>query len=530
MKFFEGPDKALLIAFPLWNLVSASLSPSSSASASAIPVSSFDVELAAPEKCACAKLTYSFGSSMIYPGQTNYTYQTVDSYWDKRAALSPACVFVPESADEVASAVKILGACDAPFAVRGGGHMNYFTDIQVPGSNNINGGVLLGLNKLNTYKLNNNNNNNNKDTTISVGPGLTWYDVYAALSPHGLAAIGGRVKTIGVPGLTLIGGFYYFNNKYGYAMDNVLSYDVVLGNGSQVFASASENRDLFWALKGGGSNFGIVTRFEVKTFEVPRVSTTIQVYDETAIQDFFGAMCDAATLDGDEDIIAAGMVATVSYNVTTKVASASLLGVQEGISFPPSQFVNFTTIPALQRIHNVTTMKEWSETLETPKQMFRIMFSHKTITPDPDALLFIYKEWKAAVDSIADVQGLQPTFVLNHITPSSLRVAKENKIGNVWGLEDEPLMIWQFSTSWSRAQDDERMETWSRELTERLHAMNQEKGIASEFVYMGDAGEWQDAFAGLPEGNLERLKSVRERYDSDHVLSRLNWGGFKLGE
>ena len=68
------------------------------------------------------------------------------------------------------------------------------------------------------------------------------------------------------------------------------------------------------------------------------------------------------------------------------------------------------------------------------------MFSHKTSKPDPEALVSIYEAWKVAVDEIADVEGLQPTFVLNEITPSSLRVAQENGVGNVWGLEPEALM------------------------------------------------------------------------------------------
>lgn len=206
--------------------------------------------------------------------------------------------------------------------------------------------------------------------TIDVGPGLTWYDVYKALAPYGRAAIGGRLKTIGVPGLALIGGFHYFNNKYGYAMDNVVSYDVVLGNGTQVVASNVSHPDLFWALKGGANNYGIVTKFTLNTFDLPQITTSIQVFNETYFPSFFEAMCHSASVD-EKDPIAAGMIATVAYNATTKVASASLLGVQEGVSNPPSQFANFTKIPATQRINNVTTLSQWAETLDSPKQMFR---------------------------------------------------------------------------------------------------------------------------------------------------------------
>jgi len=90
-------------------------------------------------------------------------------------------------------------------------------------------------------------------------------------------------------------------------------------------------------------------------------------------------------------------------------------------------------------------------------------------------------------------------------------------------------IVWQFSTGWALAQDDLRVEAWSRQLTEHLHAINQEKGIASEFVYMGDAGEWQDPFAGFPAENVQRMWDIRAAYDPNKVFSRLNWGGFKLG-
>ncbi|KAJ5741338.1 hypothetical protein N7533_010747 [Penicillium manginii] len=449
-------------------------------------------DVVTPQKgasCACKRLSRTF-DGVIFPKNASYTEQAADKYWDIRADLSPACVFLPASADEY------------------------------PGSNNIDGGVLVALEKLNDIQV--------KKDTVEVGPGLTWYDVYSALEPHGRVAIGGRLKTIGVPGLSLIGGFHYFNSKYGYAMDNVVSYDVVLGNGTQITAKKSSHKDLFWALKGGANNYGLVTKFTLRTYDMPKVSTTIQVYNESGIPDFLNAVCDMALLD-EKDPIAAGMVASVQYNATTKVTSASVLGVQEGISKPPSQFANFSAIPATTRINNVTTMKQWATDLDSPKQMFRVMFSHKTMKPDAEVLVSIYKAWKDAVDQIADVEGLYPTFVTNVASAPAARVALTNGVGNVWGLEDTGHILWQFSTGWALAQDDLRIEAWSRQLAESLHAINVEKGIASEFVYMGDAGEWQDPFAGFPKENVARMKEIRSSYDPEGVFSRLNWGGFKLG-
>lgn len=193
--------------------------------------------------------------------------------------------------------------------------------------------------------------------------------MYEALSSYGLYAIGGRLKTIGVPGLSLIGGFHYFINKYGFVMDNVIQYDVVLGNGTQIVASNTTNSDLFWALKGGANNFGIVTKFTFKAYPIPKISTTIQQFNESMIPDFLTAATDLVKYDNPD--LAAGQVISIQYNATTKVASASLLGVQEGTESPPSTFANFTAIPAVARINNVTAPIVWHSALDSPNQMFR---------------------------------------------------------------------------------------------------------------------------------------------------------------
>jgi FAD/FMN-containing dehydrogenase len=184
-----------------------------------------------------------------------------------------------------------------------------------------------------------------------------------------LYCIGGRLKTIGVPGLELIGGFHYLINKYGMAMDNVLSYDVVLGNGTQVIANSTSNPDLFWALKGGANNFGIVTKFRIKALPIPLISTTIQQFNESAVPAFIAATVNIANNDGPD--IAAGSVISINYNATTKVVSPSLLGVQEGTESPPSRFANFSAIPSVLTVNKVQTPIEWHSQLDTPFQMFR---------------------------------------------------------------------------------------------------------------------------------------------------------------
>lgn len=230
---------------------------------------------------------------------------------------------------------------------------------------------MLALNGLNELKISDDN------STIEVGPGNRWVDVYTALAPRGLYAIGGRLKTIGVAGLELIGGFHYFNNKYGMAMDNVISYDVILGNGTQLTANSTSNPDLFWALKGGANNFALVTKFTLKVYPIPLISTTTQLFGEAAIPDFIAATVDFATHD--EPDVAAGGVINVSYNTSTQEFGATLLGVQESTVSPPSRFANFSALPSTLRQDAVVPPIEWHSNLDSPNQMFRYVYWNKTL-------------------------------------------------------------------------------------------------------------------------------------------------------
>jgi FAD/FMN-containing dehydrogenase len=90
-------------------------------------------------------------------------------------------------------------------------------------------------------------------------------------------------------------------------------------------------------------------------------------------------------------------------------------------------------------------------------------------------------------------------------------------------------LVYQFSTSWANAADDLRMTSWASKLIDYWHQDNQALDLASEFLYMGDIGEFQDPFPGFPLENVKRMRRIREVYDPEGVFSRLNWGGFKLG-
>jgi hypothetical protein len=141
------------------------------------------------------------------------------------------------------------------FAIRSGGHM------WIPNASNVQGGVTIDLAALDSIDF-------NADKMItSIGPGAVWDAVYAKLDPLGLSVAGGRIGGVGVGGLTVGGGLSYFGPQHGWTCDTACAFEIVLADGSVVTATEQDHVDLFHGLRGGGNNFGIVTRIDFVTFD-----------------------------------------------------------------------------------------------------------------------------------------------------------------------------------------------------------------------------------------------------------------------
>jgi FAD/FMN-containing dehydrogenase len=167
----------------------------------------------------------------------------------------PALIVRAANVGDVMAAVTYAHEQRMPVAIRGGGH-------SVPGFGTVDGGVVIDLSSMRSVRV-----DPIKRTARAEG-GATWGDLNSAAHAFGLATTGGIVSTTGVGGLTLGGGIGYLARAYGLSLDNLLSADVVTADGKFVIASEEENADLFWALRGGGGNFGVVTSFEFRLHPV----------------------------------------------------------------------------------------------------------------------------------------------------------------------------------------------------------------------------------------------------------------------
>jgi hypothetical protein len=174
---------------------------------------------------------------------------------DRRPALVTRCA----SPSEVAKVVNFARDRGLLLAVRGGGHNG-------AGLGTCDDGVVIDLAPMRDVAV------DPEARTVRVAGGATWGEVDRATNPHGLATPSGIISTTGVGGLTLGGGLGHLTRKCGLAIDNLLEADMVLANGDQVHVSADEHPDLYWAIRGGGGNFGVVTSF---TFRLHDVDTVI---------------------------------------------------------------------------------------------------------------------------------------------------------------------------------------------------------------------------------------------------------------
>lgn len=196
-------------------------------------------------------------------------YDTARRVYNGMIDRHPRVIARPASAADVMAAVGFARENALDLSIRGGSH-------SVPGFGTIDDGVVIDLSKMRSIRV------DPEARTVRAEGGATWGDLFHATYGFGGATTGGIISTTGVGGLTLGGGIGHLSRGYGLTIDNLLSADVVTANGGFQIASEKQNPDLFWALRGGGGNFGVVTSFEYKLLPVKDVFVGLVFFELSA--------------------------------------------------------------------------------------------------------------------------------------------------------------------------------------------------------------------------------------------------------
>jgi FAD/FMN-containing dehydrogenase len=231
-----------------------------------------------------AELRTSIEGSVLEPDDEKFAEATL--IWNAGAATRPSLVVRAVSRADVIETVRFVVENDLPISIKGGGH-------NIAGLALVEGGLTLDMSLMRSVMV-----DSNAKSAI-VEPGCTLGDVDRETQKHGLATTLGFVSETGVAGLTLGGGFGYLTRQFGWTVDDLLEVEIVIADGSVLRASRTENEDLFWALRGGGGNFGVVTQFVFKLHEIgPSVTAGIIAWsadDAAGVSDLFRRVTESAS-------------------------------------------------------------------------------------------------------------------------------------------------------------------------------------------------------------------------------------------
>jgi hypothetical protein len=211
-------------------------------------------------------LPASMRAIAVWPGDEDYP-RLRSTFW---RSGSPHLVLLPENVDEVREALGFARGQDVPIAIRSGGH-------GISGRSTTDGGIVIDLRKLDQVEV-----LDQEAGRIRLGPGARWGHVAWVLLPHGLATSSADYGNVGVGGLVTAGGIGLVCRKFGLTIDHITAVELVLADGTLVRADATEHPDLFWAVRGAGANFGIVTAVELDAHPLHEVVFSTVAFDASA--------------------------------------------------------------------------------------------------------------------------------------------------------------------------------------------------------------------------------------------------------
>jgi len=430
-------------------------------------------------------------------------YETARQVWNGMIDKRPAMIACCADADDVATAIRYAAEHGLPLAVRGGGH-------NVAGTAVVDDGLVVDLSAMGAVRIDENRG------TVHVQGGATWGDVDRVTAPFGLATTGGVVSETGVAGLALSGGVSHQRRRDGMTVDNLVSAEVVLADGRQVRASADENSDLYWALRGGGGNFGVVTSFELRLHELgPEVFALNVAYPLEDAARVLAGWRDAVA-DAPDELSTAALVwaLPVVPELPEQLRGRPFVGVAGMYAGAPEEGERVS-----QRLRELAT-----PLLDTSATVPYLDFQASLDPFFPAGLRYYWKALyldgmpDAAIDMTVSWSMRRPSdrtlVVIRHGGGAIARVGAEE---TAFGDRSSEFML-SIDTTWDDPADDEHNIAWTRAFWDDAYPFSQGK---TYFNFPGLLEEGDAAVRSSYGANHDRLSRIKAKYDPQNLF-RLN--------
>ncbi|KAF9877500.1 FAD binding domain-containing protein [Colletotrichum karsti] len=474
-----------------------------------------------------ALITANLSHAVYLPASPRYN-ELVETYWSLNSRRRPWCFVLPGNTDEVSQTINALrdagdGAGDWHIAIRSGAHS---TD----NSNNIVEGITIDLSQLNATVY------NEKTTHASVGTGARWLSVFSELETHGRFATGGREGAVGVGGFLLGGGVSWYSQRTGFGCDSVVNYEVVLASGDVINANATVNSDLYRALKGGGNNFGVVTRFDIETFPFTNVTLETRSISGEYANEVADAIADFP--NHDQSLADNAFIGMLSYSPKSEV---------KGINF---QVTNINTLgrsntTAYDAINRIPTLAPSTKATISPivaansssvaAATRNVGAGSMMIATDARVVRYAIEQHAALVESLNATLGAQNFSTLMDFQPHPAYIAEigAQKGGNVLGLDQSPknrLMMVSAITLYSDKTEEDYPAAFQllAAMKERILAFSRSVGKGEEFKYMNYGDAIQDVLGSYGPENVDRIRCAAKKYDPEGFFQHRVPGGFKI--
>ncbi|KIK39391.1 hypothetical protein CY34DRAFT_14402 [Suillus luteus UH-Slu-Lm8-n1] len=457
----------------------------------------------------CEQIATEVSSSSVvyYTGSSQYA---KDNYhWSASSSQASECSFEPATAEDVGIALRILGQTQTPFGVKSGGHAANANFSSTPG-------VQIAMYSFSDVVY------DSATQTATVGTGLLWDDVYAALEQYSVTVVGAKVTGIGVGGVALGGGYSYLTNQHGLSIDNVVAYELVLPNGTVTDITSSTDPDLFFALRGGFNNFGIVTRVTLKTHPQAqvwggRISYSLDQWEgaSKAIANFWANVTDPK----------ASIYNT--YNYIYGVAEMSIIIFYDAPTCPEGIYDEFLLAPHFEQDISTRSYVSFLQSLPLNatsglRSVFHWVALEEITMPVLDMVANETLAWAAElIDSSGlivsyDVDPYLPTLYDHADSPTAYPPTRDRGYSYI-----------QVYYGWADSKYDatmiEAVDASAQHMTQVLTDDGQD--IANVAVYPNNAPP-DMALEKMYGDNLPRLRAIKKAVDPDNVMGLT--GGWKF--